>query len=358
MTAVAERAVRTLDVEIVVPVYNEEVDLGPSVRRLHAYLQRQLPVPRVITIADNASTDAHLADRRRAGRRAARRARRPPRRARAAAGRCAPCGRARDARRPRLHGRGPVHRPRRAAAAGRAAALRALRPRDRHPAGPRAPAWCAAPKREFDLALLQPAAARARCAARFSDAQCGFKAIRADVRQALLPLVEDTGWFFDTELLVLAERAGLRIHEVPVDWVDDPDSRRRHRRGPPTPTCRGIAARRPRAGHRRAAAAELRGRSAARAARPVPGVPPGWPRQLLRFAVIGVLSHARLPRCCTSLLRGAARRAGAPTSSRCCSPPSPTPRPTGGSPSASAAARRGRAHQAAGPGRVRRSAWR
>jgi hypothetical protein len=41
----------------------------------------------------------------------------------------------------------------------------------------------------------------------------------------LLPLVEDSGWFFDTELLVLAERAGLRIAEVPVDWVDDPDSR-------------------------------------------------------------------------------------------------------------------------------------
>ena len=59
----------------------------------------------------------------------------------------------------------------------------------------------------------------------FSDAQCGFKAIRADRARALLPLVEDTGWFFDTELLVLAERAGLRIHEVPVDWVDDPDSR-------------------------------------------------------------------------------------------------------------------------------------
>jgi putative flippase GtrA len=59
----------------------------------------------------------------------------------------------------------------------------------------------------------------------FSDAQCGFKAIRADVARELLPLVEDTSWFFDTELLVLAERAGLRIHEVPVDWVDDPDSR-------------------------------------------------------------------------------------------------------------------------------------
>ena len=80
------------------------------------------------------------------------------------------------------------------------------------------------------LALLQPAAARRPCAPRFSDAQCGFKAIRADVARALLPLVEDTGWFFDTELLVLAERAGLRIHEVPVDWVDDPDSPRRHRR--------------------------------------------------------------------------------------------------------------------------------
>ncbi len=60
--------------------------------------------------------------------------------------------------------------------------------------------------------------------ARFRDAQCGFKAVRRDVAAELLPLVEDDEWFFDTELLVLAERAGLRIHEVPVDWVDDPDS--------------------------------------------------------------------------------------------------------------------------------------
>ncbi len=60
--------------------------------------------------------------------------------------------------------------------------------------------------------------------ARFSDAQCGFKAIRRDAARELLPLVEDDAWFFDTELLVVAERAGLRIHEVPVDWVDDPDS--------------------------------------------------------------------------------------------------------------------------------------
>jgi putative flippase GtrA len=60
---------------------------------------------------------------------------------------------------------------------------------------------------------------------RFSDAQCGFKAGRATVIKAMLPRVEDQAWFFDTELLVLAERSGLRIHEVPVDWVDDPDSR-------------------------------------------------------------------------------------------------------------------------------------
>lgn len=59
----------------------------------------------------------------------------------------------------------------------------------------------------------------------FRDAQCGFKAIRRDVADRLLPLVEDNEWFFDTELLLLAERNGLRVHEVPVTWIDDPDSR-------------------------------------------------------------------------------------------------------------------------------------
>ena len=61
--------------------------------------------------------------------------------------------------------------------------------------------------------------------ARFSDAQCGFKAIRADAAARLLPEVTDTGWFFDTELLMAAQRHGLRIHEVPVKWTEDPDSR-------------------------------------------------------------------------------------------------------------------------------------
>jgi Glycosyl transferase family 2 len=59
----------------------------------------------------------------------------------------------------------------------------------------------------------------------FSDAQCGFKALRTDAARLLLPLVEDDGWFFDTELLLLAERNRLRIHEVPVDWIEDLDSR-------------------------------------------------------------------------------------------------------------------------------------
>lgn len=62
-------------------------------------------------------------------------------------------------------------------------------------------------------------------AARFSDAQCGFKAITRDAAQSLLPAVQDNGWFFDTELLMAAQRTGMRIHEVPVDWIDDKDTR-------------------------------------------------------------------------------------------------------------------------------------
>ncbi len=59
----------------------------------------------------------------------------------------------------------------------------------------------------------------------FRDAQCGFKAVRAEIARLVLPHVVDDAWFFDTELLLLAEANGLRIHEVPVDWIDDPDSR-------------------------------------------------------------------------------------------------------------------------------------
>ena len=152
-----------------------------------------------------------------------------------------------------------------------------------------------------------------------SDAQCGFKAIRADVARRLLPLVEDAGWFFDTELLVLAERAGLRIHEVPVDWVDDPDSRvdivstaradlRRHRpdaaRASPPAGCRSPSC-----------AAQI-GRQPAR-----PSRCPGCRRAGRRSS-----SGSRSSACCRTLaylaifvlLRGADRRPGGEPRSRCC----------------------------------------
>ena len=60
---------------------------------------------------------------------------------------------------------------------------------------------------------------------RFTDAQCGFKALSRRAADALLPLTRDNEWFFDTELLILAEKKGYRIKQIPVRWVDDPDSR-------------------------------------------------------------------------------------------------------------------------------------
>ncbi len=60
---------------------------------------------------------------------------------------------------------------------------------------------------------------------KFSDAQCGFKAITQEVASKIIPQIEDNGWFFDTELLVLAEKQGFKIKDVPVRWIDDDDSR-------------------------------------------------------------------------------------------------------------------------------------
>jgi hypothetical protein len=62
-------------------------------------------------------------------------------------------------------------------------------------------------------------------ATRFSDAQCGFKAVSRQVVSRVVPQVEDESWFFDTELLVLAEKQGYRIKDVPVAWTEDDDSR-------------------------------------------------------------------------------------------------------------------------------------
>ena len=60
---------------------------------------------------------------------------------------------------------------------------------------------------------------------KFADAQCGFKAMTHDAAQQLLPHVQDGEWFFDTELLIMAEKGGWKLKEVPVRWVEDPDTR-------------------------------------------------------------------------------------------------------------------------------------
>jgi putative flippase GtrA len=210
------------DVEIVIPVYNEAAGLEQSVRRLHRFLSDGFPFSWRIVIADNASVDA------------------TPEIAR------------------RLALTLPSVRHLRLDQKGRGRALRA--------------AWSASPAKvvtymdvdlSTDLRGLLPLVAPlmsghsdlsigTRLAhssrvvrgpkrefisrsynrllhtvlrAKFTDAQCGFKAVRRDVLDGLMGDVIDQGWFFDTELLVLAQRRGLRIHEVPVDWVDDPDSR-------------------------------------------------------------------------------------------------------------------------------------
>src|SRR5215216_2461946 len=210
------------DVEVVVPVYNEEQALAASIERLHAFLSEEFPLSWQIVIADNASSDGTLDVARRLS--------------------------------DELDGVQVMHLREK----GRGRALRA--------------AWLASPARvvcymdvdlSTDLRALLPLVAplisghsdlaigtrlarsarvtrgpkrefisrsynlllRTFLRVHFSDAQCGFKAVRTDVAKRLLQSVADDGWFFDTELLVLAERDGLRIHEVPVDWVDDADSR-------------------------------------------------------------------------------------------------------------------------------------
>ena len=79
-------------------------------------------------------------------------------------------------------------------------------------------------KREF-ISRCYNRIIRTTMKTRFVDAQCGFKALRRDVAQKLLPHIKDTAWFFDTELLIKAEYNGYKIHEEPVEWIEDTDSR-------------------------------------------------------------------------------------------------------------------------------------
>ncbi|MEV7038048.1 bifunctional glycosyltransferase family 2/GtrA family protein [Amycolatopsis sp. NPDC051061] len=273
--------------DVVIPVYNEETDLEPCIRRLHAHLAEHVSYPYRITIADNASTDATL-------RVAERLAREFPEVAvhhldEKGRGRALNAvWRASDAAvlaymdvdlSTDLAALGPLVAPLLSGHSDLAIGSRLAR-------GARV---VRGPKREF-ISRAYNLILRSALAAKFSDAQCGFKAIRADVARELLPHVEDTGWFFDTELLVLAQRAGLRIHEVPVDWVDDPNSSVNIVKTA-TADLKGIA---------RVTKATFTGEIPISRLReqlgrqPIgveaPGVPPRLVTQLVRFAAIGVSS--------------------------------------------------------------------
>ncbi len=210
------------DVEIVVPVHNEEAGLAASIERLYAYLTQDFPFSWRVTVVDNASTDATWAIATRLQRELPGvRAVLLPDKGRGGALRTV--WSASDARvlaymdvdlSTDLAALSPLVAPLLSGHSDLAIGSRLTR----------SARVVRGPKREL-ISRAYNTILHATLATRFSDAQCGFKAIRADRARELLPLVEDTGWFFDTELLVLAERAGLRIHEVPVDWTDDPDSR-------------------------------------------------------------------------------------------------------------------------------------
>lgn len=213
---------REPEVEIVVPVHNEERDLEPGIRRLRAYLDARFPFHATVTIADNASTDGtgaigerlaatvqgvgymRIADRGRG-------------RALAAAWLLSPADVVAymdvdlstdlDALLPLV---APLISGHSDVAIG-----------SRLSTGARVHRGL---KREL-ISRFYNTLLRVALGARFRDAQCGFKAVRGMTARRLVPQVENRNWFFDTELLILAQRAGLRIHEVPVDWTDDLDSR-------------------------------------------------------------------------------------------------------------------------------------
>jgi glycosyltransferase involved in cell wall biosynthesis len=218
----AEIPLRTPQIDVVVPVYNEEVVLARSIHRLHTFLCTGMPFGWRIVIADNASTDA------------------TPEIARTLASSLPNV----DVITLPLKGRGRALRTAWMSSHADVVCymdvdlstdLRALLPlvaglvsgHSDVAIGTRL-SPCSRVERGRKRELISRGynhLLRLVLGAKFSDAQCGFKAVRTDVARRLLPAVADNGWFFDTELLLLAQREGLRVHEVSVDWTDDPDSR-------------------------------------------------------------------------------------------------------------------------------------
>ena len=217
-----QRPSNTTILDVVVPVFNEERRLTPCIETLHAFLQRQFPPGswRII-IAENGSTD------------------RTPRVA--------------DALTARYPGVCVLRRPQpgRGAALTHAwqqseAALIAYMDVDLSTDLDALPRLVARLQNGCDVAVgsrLIPGAVIIRSPMReivsriynrmvrglfrvpLTDAQCGFKAMRRAAIAPLLPHIRASRWFFDTELLLLAHRRGLRVQEVPVRWVEHPDSR-------------------------------------------------------------------------------------------------------------------------------------
>jgi glycosyltransferase involved in cell wall biosynthesis len=209
-------------VEIVIPVYNEQRVLDASVRKLREYLTRRFTFAFQITIVDNASTDATLDV------------------ANALAREFAEVtvlhldrkGRGRALRVAWLRSSADVLAYMDVDLSTDLSALGELLVPLLDGRGDLAIGSRLAPGAEVTRGIKRELISRGYNAllhmllgAGFSDAQCGFKAGRREVIQELLGEVEDDAWFFDTELLYLAQRRKLAIHEVAVRWVDDPDSR-------------------------------------------------------------------------------------------------------------------------------------
>jgi glycosyltransferase involved in cell wall biosynthesis len=209
-------------VEIVIPVHNEQLALEHGVRTLHTHLIQTFAFSFRITIADNASTDATLdVARALAQELDGVEVLYLDRKGRGHALRCAwsrsdatvlaymdvdlstDLAALEELLTPLLEGRGDLAIGSRLAPG--AEVTRGLRRE--------------VVSRGYNLLL------RALLGVTFSDAQCGFKAGRREVVQALIDDVHDDDWFFDTELLYLAQQRKLAIHEVPVRWVEDLDSR-------------------------------------------------------------------------------------------------------------------------------------
>ena len=212
----------TATVEIVIPVYNEERGLEASVTKLNSYLKNSFPYAYRITIANNGSSDNTWAVATKLQETfSAVKAFNLDQKGRGRALKAAWQASTADVvsymdvdLSTSLDGFLPMVQP---LIEGRAALATGTR-LSRHSNVTRSF------KREL-ISRLYNRMIKLALGTAYSDAQCGFKAIRADAAAILLPEVADNEWFFDTELLTKAERRGWAVFEVPVTWIEDSDSR-------------------------------------------------------------------------------------------------------------------------------------